>query len=275
MATPSFQLSQIPTENQIARHLKSIVFGQHICCPKCKRHLCVIKDKKRRYGYICNRCKTRFSLISKTWMRNMKISLKQLWILIWLWEAKLNIEQAVDLTGLTIPTIRRYYQLFRENIKTNNDDIILKEIIQIDEMFVKKAFIIGAKDIKNKKIRLIVNKHRTHPIKLDAMNLIQNHVKSNSIVCTDGSGIYFGIDNFWPVIHKRDIHKKFQFEITSEIEGIWANFRTFIRRMYHHVTNDKLEYLVEEFVNRFNNKEIFENPLTFLKNSLTPVTLAL
>jgi hypothetical protein len=107
------------------------------------------------------------------------------------------------------------------------------------------------------------------------MKLIQSHVKPGSTLCTDGGGIYRGCENWWPVTHKRDIHSRFEFGLTSEIEGVWAVFRTFIRRMYHHVTIKKLAKVVREFEARYSQPEIFNSPLNFLNNSLSAVTLAL
>jgi len=107
--------------------------------------------------------------------------------------------------------------LFRDNLNLEHD-IILKDKVQMDEAFVKGAFIIGMKDIKSKRIKL---------------------------------------------------------GLTSEIEGIWANLRTFIRRMYHYVTLEKLPKIVAEFEARFSQKEIFDNPLAFLENSLSAMRLAL
>jgi hypothetical protein len=109
----------------------------------------------------------------------------------------------------------------------------------MDEMFIKGANFIGAKDIKRKKIKLFVL-FKDYPTKTDAMGFIYKYVRPNFELCTDGGGINKGCYNFWPLKYKYEIHSKFQFEITSEIEGIWANLRTFIRRMYHHVTVKKV-----------------------------------
>lgn len=93
-------------------------------------------------------------------------------------------------------------------------------------------------------------------------------VKPRSKLWTDGGSIYKGIEKWWPVEHQRDLHKKFQFTHTSEIEGMFGNLRTFIRRMYHHVSNEKLPEYVSEFVARFSSPEIFENPRNYLAKSL-------
>lgn len=72
--------------------------------------------------------------------------------------------------------------------------------------------------------------------------------------------------------NNRDIHKKFEFAHTSEIEGIFGVLRTFIRRMYHHVTADKLPSVVGEFCYRFSHPEIFSSPYEYLLNALRLVS---
>jgi len=97
----------------------------------------------------------------------------------------------------------------------------------MDESFVKGAFIIGAKDIKNKKMKLKVVM-QSLPNKTNAMEFIYQRVKPGSVLCTDGGGIYYGCENWWKLTHKKDIHSRFEFAITSEIEGVWGNLKTFI-----------------------------------------------
>ena len=81
------------------------------------------------------------------------------------------------------------------------------------------------------------------------------------------------IHKWWPVDHHRDIHRKWEFELTSEIEGAFGNLRTFIRRMYHHMTPEKLPEYVREFCLRFSLPEMFENPTSYLKKSLSLVPI--
>ena len=57
------------------------------------------------------------------------------------------------------------------------------------------------------------------------------------MICTDGSPIYQNIGRYHPVVHRVDIHKAWEYSLTSEIEGVFGNLRTFIRRMYHHSPN--------------------------------------
>ncbi len=80
--------------------------------------------------------------------------------------------------------------------------------------------------------------------------------------------MYRSINKWCPVKHKRDIHKKWEFSLTSEIEGLFGNLRTFIRRMYHHATPEYLPEYVSEFCIRFSSPEIFDSPLTYLEKTL-------
>jgi len=68
--------------------------------------------------------------------------------------------------------------------------------------------------------------------------------------------------------------KKFEFGRTSEIEGMFGNLRTFIRRMYHHVTPEYLPEIVSEFCLRFSSPETFDSPHAYLEKSLSTVPFA-
>ena len=106
-----------------------------------------------------------------------------------------------------------------------------------------------------------------------ALYFFAQHVQPNAKVATDGAAIYKHIDQWWPVTHVRDIHAKFEFSQTSEIEGLFGNLRTFIRRMYHHCTPAELPSYVREFCARFSLPETFDSPLNYLKKTLTLVPI--
>ena len=130
---------------------------------------------------------------------------------------------------------------------------------------------------KEKGTRNIVMKvlHEKDPNKGHAVDFLTRFVSANSHLFTDGGSIYKGIGNWHKLKHTYELHKKFEFTLTAEIEGLWGVFRTFIRRMYHHVTNYKLEELVCEFCLRFRKDEIFENPLSYLNICLKEKPFAL
>lgn len=259
-----YQFNQIPSDAQIRKYLKRIVFGHNIYCPVCKSRRVYTSQGR----YRCRSCKRRFSLLSNTWLSNLKLPLQQFWMILWCWTVQIPVRQATALTKLSELTIRIWYDEFRHHLPRNEE--ILQKVVQLDEAYFGgssgRALLMG-KQIGSRKLAYQIVPH-TNPAREHAWWFLKNNVEPNSRLHTDGSAIYKEIDQWWPVYHYRDIHKKWEFELTSEIEGMFGVLRTFIRRMYHHVTVDKLPELVCEFCFRFSHPEMFENPRYYLERSL-------
>lgn len=150
---------------------------------------------------------------------------------------------------------------------------LLSGDVVCDEMYTKTRAIIGAKQKGTRNIALRVI-GRPAVNRGEAVDFLIDFVLANSNLFTDGGAIYRGIDKWHRVKHKFEIHKKFEFTLTAEIEGLWGCFRTFVRRMYHHVTAEKLPELVSEFCLRFRQDKIFENPISYWQECLMPCPLA-
>lgn len=267
-----YTLKQVPSEAQIRKFLRKVVFGSHLYCPECKsRNVVVYKER-----YRCRKCLSRFSLTSHTWLSNCKLPLEQWWMVLWCWTTQIPIRQTCSLTGLSELTIRRWFETFRLNIP--NEETILDHMVQLDEAYFggrkKPTTLFMAKQVSSLGERKLAYQliHGDNPTREHAWYFIQTHLKPHTALFTDGASIYNKIDHWWPVYHSRDIHKKFEFEQTSEIEGMFGVLRTFIRRMYHHVTYDKLPGVVGEFCYRFSHPEMFENPRYFAEISIRLVT---
>ena len=163
------------------------------------------------------------------------------------------------------------YQTFRENLPKERST--LEAVVQLDEAYFggfKGKCLLMAKQKGTRKLAYrVLDKE---PTKLDAILFIKKYIKPGAIICTDGFPIYRGIGKYHPVKHRVDIHKAWEYSNTSEIEGIFGNLRTFIRRMYHHATVNNFEIIVSEFCFRFSHPEIYKNPRIFLQITLSPVT---
>jgi len=140
----------------------------------------------------------------------------------------------------------------------------------MDEAYFNSLSLIMAKQVGTRHIiHQIIPKRSVD--KTEAMGFVHQWIKPRSTLFTDGAGIYKHTEQWWPVVHKHDNHSKWEFELTSEIEGMFGNLRTFIRRMYHHVTPEYLPEYVSEFCIRFSSPEIFFSPLAYLQKSLIHV----
>ena len=261
-----YTLNQIPSEAKIQKYLRRIVFGKNVFCPVCKGRQVV----KRQGRYRCARCRIRFSLLSHTWLADMKLPYQLVWALLWSWTTGIPIKQACALTGCSDDCVRRWYGRFRMHLPQETH--ILERIVQLDEAFFRNHFLLMAKQKGTRKLAWDVFQG-TAPHRGHAVQFLFRKVKPGSKLWTDGAGIYKGIGGWWPVDHQRDIHKKFEFAHTSEIEGVFGNYCTFVRRMYHHHWSENLDQYVREFSFRFSSPALFENPLFYLKKTLSLVPI--
>lgn len=268
-------LQQVPSKAKIRTELKSIVFGKVLRCPHCGFR----KLKKYEKRYHCKRCRKFFSLTSNTWLKGMKLPLQTFWLLLWCWINKVPIDQAQNTCGISEPTVRNWYEKFRHHLPQDNLDILrLKGNIQMDEAYRgskdNKYAIIGAKQAKSDKRKAILQVIPKKSVdRKDAVDFLSQNVVPDSNLWSDGAAIYKGIAKWWPVNHSYELHNKFEFALTSEIEGMWGNFFTFVRRMYHHVTKDKIESVVREFNFRFCFPEHFRDPSSYLKIALKSLAI--
>lgn len=255
-----YQFKQIPSETQIRKYLRRILFGKEIFCPVCRSRKIYVSQQR----YRCHKCYVRFSLLSHTWLANMKLPLQEFWLILWCWTQQIPIRQTIALTGLSELTIRNWYEEFRNHLPEDQD--VLEHLVQLDEAYFggnKGRALLMGKQIGSRKLAFDVLSH-TAVAREHAYKFLQTYVAAETVLNTDGAGIYKNINTWWPVYHNRDIHKKFEFAHTSEIEGIFGVLRTFIRRMYHHVTVAKLESVVREFCYRFSHPEMFDSPYEYL-----------
>lgn len=261
-----YTLNQIPSEAQIQKFLRKTIFGKNIYCPACRFRQVVRYEG--RYRCLRTKCRIKFSLLSHTWLADSKLSLQKFWLILWCWTQGIPVKQAVRLSEMSEEAVYRWYRRFRQHLPEHS--VILEKIVQLDEAYGKGWALVMGKQIKSKKVAwgMLPGKsvQRQH-----IFQLLQASVKPGTRLQTDGAAIYKTIDQWWPVTHKVDIHKKFEFGLTSEIEGMFGNMRTFIRRMYHHVRPEQMPEYVSEFCYRFSSPEIFESPYEYLTKTLKSV----
>ena len=210
----------------------------------------------------------------------MKISLDTFWLLLWCWANKVPGDQAQKLCEVSKPTQRAWYEKFRERIPAEPfEDVRLSGIVQMDEAYrggKKKGYaIVGAKEKQGKRTRQRNMAFQVIPRpavnRREACSFLQEHVVPDSQLNTDGAAIYKTIEKWWRVDHWSEIHSRWEFTLTSEIEGLWGVLTTFIRRMYHHVTREMIEEVLREFQARQMYPEWFHSPSDFLSVSLARI----
>jgi transposase-like protein len=254
-------LNQIPSEAQILKSIRRIRFGHNFHCPRC--HSRKVRSSEDRYR--CSKCRKPFTLLTGTWLEGTKLSLRTVYALIWCWTQKIPVQQTAKLTHVSEVSIYDWFRTFRLHLP--EFEPILEECVQMDEAYFKKLALILAKQVGSRKLAYQMI-FKPSVDKTEISRFLYQWVSPKTRLQTDGGGMYKKIEDWWPVTHKTDIHKKFEFGLTSEIEGMFGNLRTFIRRTYHHATPKYLPEYVSEFVVRFSSPEIFDSPLSYLKKAL-------
>jgi transposase-like protein len=262
-----YTLRQIPSEAKIRTYLRHAVFGStHVFCPMCG------KTNPPRYEnrFRCVRCRTKFSLLSHTWLSSLRLPLQQWWMLLWCWTKQIPVKQTQELTKLSEKAVRHWFEQFRTHLPEEYH--VLETIVQLDEAYFRNWCLIMGKQIGSRKLAYDLI-YQQHPGRLQANSFLFQKVQPGAKLWTDGASIYKQAEQYWPVEHTRDIHAKFEFAHTSEIEGTFCNLRTFIRRMYHHVTPEKFPDYVREFCFRFSTPELFESPKFYVEKTLSLVPI--
>ena len=121
-----YQLKQIPSEAQIKKKLRQIVFGTNLYCPSCRSQKVLLFEKR----YRCRNCNTKFSLLSHTFLSNLKLLLQRFWLVLWCWTAQVPVKQTVSLTQLSEPTVRHWFSIFRSQLPSDHDT--LTHLVQLD-----------------------------------------------------------------------------------------------------------------------------------------------
>ena len=260
-------IRQIPSDVQIRKAVRRLRFGKNLFCPLC--HSRKVHASEARYR--CGRCRRPFTMFSGTWLAGMKLSLRTCWGLLWCWTQAIPVLQTQKLCHVNEKTVRQWFRTFR--LQVPEIQPILQGVVQMDEAYFRSLSLIMAKQIGSRNLaHLTLQKSSVD--RRDATQFLFQNIQPRSRLQTDGGAIYQGIEAWWPVTHRRDIHKRFEFGLTSEIEGMFGNLRTFIRRMYHHNTPQYLPEYVSEFCCRFSSPEIFESPLAYLTKTLLAVPTA-
>src|SRR5436309_1763198 len=127
---------QCPSEAQIRKYLRRILFGKNVFCPECRSRRIAVQSGR----YRCKDCRIRFSLLSHSWLSNIKIPLQKWWMVLWCWVCQVPVKQTVALTGLTPVSIRKWFDTFREHLPQETH--ILERVVQLDEAYFKNMTLI-------------------------------------------------------------------------------------------------------------------------------------
>jgi len=139
-------LNQIPSETKIKQQLRKILFGENLHCPRCRSRKVYASEKR----YRCRKCRKPFSLLSGTWLADMKLSLRPLYALLWCWTQKIPVLQTQKLCHMSEKAVRHWFRQFRLHLPQFSP--ILAGTVQMDEAYFKDLSLLMAKQVDSNKL---------------------------------------------------------------------------------------------------------------------------
>ena len=271
-------LDQFKTEAKSRAFVRKHIFVHgRARCPCCEvfRRFRTLGDGR----YWCRYCRRKWSLKQLSGLGGAKLSFRQIATVFYCFLGNHTLQAAMDMAGISYPTVRRYYDILRKKADVFIALRSKKKLcgnIAVDACYVGKqrnnnqAIVLGAvqHDYKHLALRVVPQEEQGYVEKF-----LEDTVQKNSHILHDGHLAYSDLD-WCGYTHQTEYHKLNQFALTSDIERIWALFKTFLRRRYHHVTKEKLQGYLTEFQFKFLYKQIHKNPLTFAHFLTTPVPSA-
>lgn len=171
-----------------------------------------------------------------SWLYGMKLSPRQLFILLYCWQTKRSTEATYLVADVSYTTIQRWFARFRNQLPKDSALCrTLGGVVQIDESyFGKRRFkqpqriVVGAKDTSTGRISLRITDSRDRqPLE----QFIQDYVTPGSLVVSDKWWAYDELE-LLGYAHESWNHSKGRFAGTNQGENIWSVTKRHARKLF-------------------------------------------
>jgi len=267
------------SERRVLALLRRIVWEKgRPRCPRCG--IFRVRAVRKEGRYHCPRCRRKFSLLSHTWMRDVKVPLPVFILLLSFWLEDVTVDFAAKLLTLSRPTVYRYYRLFRGHV-VQIVDFLPQTAVQVDEayfgQFKKRAnYLHGTRTYKMQDktcvagigcpttgtlATMVVEGKPGMPIR----EFIHAHVPEDVKIFSDGSPIYTKLRSRYD--HHAQTHDR-GFETAYYIESCWSWMKRKLFKQYHHMSRKYAKDYVRELTFKYNTRKEPKNPFQYIAKSL-------
>lgn len=262
------------TKKQLQKEFLKTIFGKRINCGYCGSFK-VRRTTDNRF--FCSKCRRKFSLISLTFLKGSKLSLKKIYLLLDCWLKELPVKQTVQLTNVSRQTVSKYFRKFRCNAPEINE-MFSGTIVMDDSYFGGRRKGKRGRGAAGKTLFMGLleqsSQSRVKTFKLENMSFkpIATHInfntdKRNSRYISDDYPSY-QMASRWLKTKYVIINHQVRFKETNPIENVWSVFKNKLKRIYHHATRKYMEEYIRELTYRFNTRYNPDDPLSFLQKTL-------
>lgn len=265
------KLPKIASNLKCWRLLNNIVFGNDVTCPRCRNRL----SENYQSGYLwCRACRKKYrpTAYRGSWLYGMKLTPRQLFLLLYCWQEKKSPDTARLLACVSYPTVERWYERFRDHLPAMQP--LLMGIVQIDESYFGKLrskqpqrIVVGAIEPHTRKLALMITDSRGREA---VERFVIDNIAVGSLVISDKWWAYEEL----PLLgypHESHNHSKGDYANTNQGESIWSVSKRHARRLFGgRILTRHLEDLCREWMARHNQPQLFENPMNYLQATLVP-----
>ena len=260
-------LADIPGEARCKQLIYELVTKQknHSPCGES-----VAWKRGRDYGW-CRICRIKVRPKAMTWFRGSNLKYRQLYFLLLSWQKRQSPGSVKSATGISYPTIQRWYARFRLHIPPDGGEM-LSGVVAVDESWFGKkrhggqTIVIGGIETDTRRLRLQVIPDADQ----DSIELfLQAWVSRDSHLITDAAMAYNGVE--W-LGYSREAynHSKGHFGASNHIECIWSAMKRHMRKLYGCIPTKYLQSILDEWMARHNQRSLFESPLNYLRATVVP-----
>lgn len=259
-------MSRLHTNFPGRKDYARMILGRKLACPQCQQQL----HSARQY-YWCRSCQKKWRPTALTWLRHSRLAPRQVSLLLIAWQRKLPPGSVKHLVGLSYPTIRRYFRLFREHLPVDAEK--LEGVLEADEAYL------GRQRFANQVMLLGVTSRATGQLRLERAEerdqgtievFLSRHLGRDAFIHTDAHGGYYDLEAYgWG--HQIHDHSARQFKGTNQIESSWSRLKRHYRRQYGRFHEPYLSQFLREWEARHNFPDLFISPMTYLESTLRSV----
>jgi transposase len=265
---------QFPDDDACLDFMFAKQYGKLPACHKCG----VVEPRyyrvRGRKCYACNDCGYQLSPLANTIFHKSETPLKKWFYAIYLFSVGKNGVSAKEIErhlGVTYKTAWRMVKQIRLMMQENSSNP-LSGIVEADETYIGgKAKLDKKYDNKTAIVGIIEEKKGEGKIKAFAtkqadatvtLPFLRANIAAGSILHTDDSRIYSRVKRDFT--HEFVNHSKLEFARdgvhTNTIEGFWGQLKRSLDGTYHCVSPKYLQYYVNEFVYRYNHRNVAAFP---------------
>ena len=265
---------QFPNDDACLDYMFQKQYGTLPACLKCG----VINPKyyrvRKRKCYECNDCGYQISPLANTIFHKSETPLTKWFYAIYLFSVGKNGVSAKEIErhlGVTYKTAWRMAKQIR--LMMQQSDNPLSGIVEADETYIggkrkldqkfsNKTAVVGIVEKKKGigQVKAFATRQANATV---ALPFLRTNIAADSILHTDESRIYSRVKRDFT--HKFVNHSKLEYVRsgihTNTIEGFWGQLKRSLDGTYHCVSPKYLQLYVNEFVYRYNHRDVAAFPV--------------